>query len=252
MNSDSDIFVCVHGISRNAASQLFRFRQLSEDTGALLITPTFSKKRFRHYQTLQPSGCGRRPDLELIRLIDNLRDMFGLHARAVRMFGYSGGGQFACRFAMRHPSLVERLMLAAPGWYTFPDMARAYPYGAATKRGEISIDLAGFLATPIDVVVGARDIVRDKTFNQTADIDEAQGRTRLERAKNWVAAVRSEAARREIPADVALHVLERGIHSFEQNMNRCELGALVKDQLFPELEQFESCAIVPRTGKCAR
>ena len=42
----------------------------------------------------------------------------GIDTRRINLFGFSGGAQFAHRYAMAHPGSVNALVLTAPGWFT--------------------------------------------------------------------------------------------------------------------------------------
>jgi pimeloyl-ACP methyl ester carboxylesterase len=45
------------------------------------------------------------------------------------LYGHSAGGQFAGRYAVRHPDHLKALVLSAPGRYAFPDPQAPWPYG---------------------------------------------------------------------------------------------------------------------------
>ena len=49
----------------------------------------------------------------------------------VDLVGFSGGAQFAHRFAMLYPGCVRRVVVAAAGWYTYIDPSRPFPLAAA-------------------------------------------------------------------------------------------------------------------------
>ena len=45
------------------------------------------------------------------------------------LYGHSAGGQFAGRYAIRHPDRLKATVLSAPGRYAFPDPGAPWPYG---------------------------------------------------------------------------------------------------------------------------
>ena len=232
LSPQADIFVSVHGVNRNAVSHLIRFRSVADEAGALLVAPIFSRKHFRRFQVLAPSDCDRRPDEMLLELVDRLAALYQVTDRRIKLFGYSGGGQFAHRFSMRHPDRVARLVMAAPGWFTFPDAAVAYPHGVGAGKNASAIDIEKFLSIPTDVIVGDRDVERDKVLNVSRKIDAMQGKNRFERARNWVAAINAEAMRRDLAPNATFHIMPGGVHSLEQNMKCCGLGEFIFEKLF--------------------
>ena len=168
--------------------------------------------------------------------------------RSFELFGYSGGAQFAHRFAMLYPHLVERLTVASAGWYTFPDTA-AFPYGLAPRPGRadnwgpcLAAGLDGFLGIPIQVCVGARDGVPDANTRSGPDIDRQQGSDRVTRAHRWAEALRQTAGARGITARIDLAVLPGCGHDFRDCIRLGGLDALV-------LPDTESPAVSPGSGR---
>ena len=107
----------------------------------------------------------------------------GLSLRRFHLFGFSGGAQFAHRYAMMRPARVQSLHLAAAVWYTFADTTTSWPRGLArTPQGrQITANLARFLALPIRLYVGENDTERDANLRQKPSIDAQQGANRKER-----------------------------------------------------------------------
>lgn len=228
----AELFVSVHGLARNAVSHVMRFRKYAERAGAVLIAPFFSKDQHRLFQRLAPGAGGRRPDAALNAAIEEVERMLKRPPAPAYFFGYSGGGQFVHRYAMRHPARVKSAVLAAPGWFTFPNPETPFPHGLAPSSGEADIDIDRFLTIPLSVVVGEEDVERDGALNKSEIIDKAQGRNRLERATNWVAAMGEAGARRGLAPNVTLILLRRAGHGFEQNMDKRGLGEAVFRELF--------------------
>lgn len=230
------LLVTVHGLARNAISHITRFRDLAEKAGVICLAPFFSKRDHRRFQRLAPGRDGRRPDQALQAAIDDAGRRLQCSFKQARMFGYSGGGQFVHRYAMRYPERVKRAVLAAPGWFTFPDPTAPFPYGLAASDGCPKIDFDGFLRIPITVIVGENDTERDQALNKSPIIDRMQGFDRLERARNWIAAMSAACAERGRPPNIDLAVLSRAGHCFEHNMDRRGLGDFVFRALFPAQE----------------
>jgi pimeloyl-ACP methyl ester carboxylesterase len=223
------LLIVVHGISRCPRTQIERFGPIARRHGFAVAAPYFAEGDWDDFQRLGRRGRGARADLALLRLISRLQ-ADGIATREVFLFGYSGGGQFAHRFAMAHPDDVRATVVAAPGWYTFPDPALAYPRGlrVGDELPGVSMSPADLLRVPMRVVVGALDIERDQSLRSSARIIGQQGKHRLERATRWVDAMNRAATRRRLPAPVDLRILHDTGHSFEASMD-AGLGELVFD-----------------------
>jgi hypothetical protein len=70
-----------------------------------------------------------RADLAVVDIYHMFRDQFDRLQPGINIFGYSGGGQFVCRFMFFHSSLVYRVALGGIGTVMFPDFEINYPYG---------------------------------------------------------------------------------------------------------------------------
>ena len=212
--------VCIHGISRNALEHVYAFRQQADDMGFPVVAPIFDRAAYRGYQTLGArSGWNALAAFDL--LLDEITAEFG--ARAVNLFGFSGGGQFAHRFAMARPARVGAFAIASAGWYTFPSASARYPRGLAGD-GPVRGDAGGFLSIPMLVAVGSSDVDRDATLRQGKKIDAQQGRDRVARAKNWTVAVNEAARDRGLPPPAVFVELAGAKHSFAE----CAVAGLVR------------------------
>ncbi|MGM0583549.1 MAG: hypothetical protein ACQEUZ_02715 [Pseudomonadota bacterium] len=210
--------VAVHGIGRDGFAQAQALAGTAARQGRAVVAPVFEAGRWPAYQRAVARG---RADLALIDLLRTLR-LAGLPPGGrIALAGYSGGAQFAHRFAMLHPQLVSRLTVISAGWYTFPDEA-PFPYGLAAprKRGEdwgarMAARLETFLRLPIEICVGSEDREADETLRSSAALDAQQGRDRVERARRWRDALAAAAAARGLPARARLHVLPGAGHDFQ-------------------------------------
>ena len=149
----------------------------------------------------------------LDRVLMETRQITGARSGRILLFGYSGGGQFGHRYMMAHPDAVERLVVGAAGWYTFPDPTREYPLGvkASASLPGVTFFSARFLMVPTCVLVGEADTARDADFNQDAEVDAQQGTTRLERGRRWVAAMSAAAAAAHCARHAAAHAGESAL-----------------------------------------
>lgn len=229
------LLVAVHGIQRLAREQAVLFAPLVESLGGMLVAPLFERERFADFQRLGRLHKGERADLALKRILEDVADFTGSDTRRVVLFGYSGGGQFAHRFAMAHPRQVLRMAVAAPGWFTFPKTRLTFPYGtgATPDLPDLIFDAARFLEIPTLVLVGDRDTERDDAFNQRRKLDRRQGRNRVERGQQWVAAMTAEAARYGYETPYTFRTVPNCGHSFEECMTVGGMGPIVTRFLYP-------------------
>jgi len=227
------VLVAVHGISRNAHQQAVVFSSLCDARGAVLLVPVFTKEQHKDYQRLGRKGRGPRVDLLLHRYLSEVALLCGADVTQIRLFGFSGGAQFAHRYLLAHPHRVARAVVAASGWYTFPDRMRRYPYGLRMGRSLQGVHFSPeqFLRVPIKVLIGDRD-TGATNLRSIPHLDEQQGANRVERARRWVAAMRAAASAYGLRRRVSLTEVPGIDHSFSAFCERGELVDLVERSLF--------------------
>ena len=234
---DVPLMVAVHGIRRQAKLQARLFAPFVESIGGTLVAPVFGRKRYADYQRLGRHSLGRRSDLALKRILAEVGSMTGVSTRSIVMFGYSGGGQFVHRFAMAYPHQVQRMAIAAPGWYTFPNRRLPYPEGIGSCKDlpDVFLDPGRFLQIPTLVLVGEHDCVRDQTLNQDGKLDARQGKNRIERARRWVTAMVTAALQYNYETEIKFRIVPGCGHSFEECMTDGNMGQRVINFLYSEL-----------------
>lgn len=227
--ADAPVVVSVHGISRNAAEHALRLARVAAFDGLSVLCPLFEKARFGRYQQLHPGADGGRADEGLLRLLDRLATEGRIPDRPILLTGFSGGAQFAHRFAASWPDRVARLAPVAAGWYLWPDPALAWPEGPASPpAGLPPPDVRRLLAIPTRVICGTRDRrSRDGAFRSSPDLDARQGRSRIGRARRWVAAMQDAAHAAGVAADIAFVPLPGAGHDFGAAMMHFGLGEAV-------------------------
>jgi len=231
--ADAPLFVTVHGISRNSEEHATLFAPYAEALGAVMVAPTFSPAGFADYQRLGRMGRGARADVSLQSIVEETAWLTGASPAQIYLFGHSGGAQFAHRYAMAHPQRIARLAVASAGWYTFPTTQRRFPYGIRPNANlpGLSFDPEKFLRVPIAVLVGEEDGT-DAHVRHTERLDAEQGTTRVDRARNWVAAMRDLAAAYHLEPRVTLEMVKGHDHSFREFMTQGKLGERVFEALF--------------------
>lgn len=228
------IFITVHGWSRNAREHAEGYLAYAETYGVVLLAPLFERRQFPQYQQLGNSIKKGRADYVLDSIIAEAGRLTGAQTNPLYLFGYSGGGQFVQRYTMAHPERVARIALGAPGWYTFPDAAQAFPLGIGPSKHltDIRFEPSRFLKIPAKVLVGELDTHRNHHFNASRKIDQAQGVNRQERAIRWVQAMTAAARVYGYETDYSLELLPDSDHSFTTCMEKGHMGKIVFGFLF--------------------
>ncbi|MEM8791703.1 MAG: hypothetical protein AAGE80_08790 [Pseudomonadota bacterium] len=238
-NPEKPPLVAVHGLHRGAKSQASLLAPHAALSGQTVIAPLFDREDWPHYQQVVRK---RRADLAFLSTLDDLAMAGVSRTDRIELCGYSGGAQFAHRFAMLYPHRVARLTLIAAGWYTFPD-PKPFPrgLGAPTSRHNAwqprSVgDLAPFLSLPIRVLIGTEDDVVDENTRSGPDLDAQQGRTRRERAARWVSAMEDAARLSGIQTNIKLIELDGCGHDFQT----CLAHPEAHRQLFPTPQTLQA------------
>ncbi len=221
--------VAVHGISRNAEEHVEAFAEVAVAERRLLIAPHFDEARFGGFQRLAGGT-----EEAVAALWTDVEAVTGRRLGAVDMIGFSGGAQFAHRYAMLNPARVNSMTLVAAGWYTFPSEGERFPYGVKrdSRRGRRAADnLTRFFAIPTLVLVGALDGQRDASLRKAPDIDIKQGINRIERASRWSCAFLQAATRAGVAPTVQFSMLPSCGHAFDDCVDIGGLPALLRHWL---------------------
>jgi pimeloyl-ACP methyl ester carboxylesterase len=219
--------VLVHGASRGAARQFREFLPAAIQHGFPLIAPTFSAVAFPGYQRLAGADGPMAAANAFRLMLSDIATEFGLDTAQVDLVGFSGGAQFAHRFAMVDPGRVRRMVLASSGWFTLLDPARPFPEGIATSSTlhTATVDVDRFLRVPMHLLVGERDVGRDQKLRSNGSLDRRQGRHRLARALHWIDHLEAVAAQKGLPSEITFDLLPETRHSFREAV---EKGGLVQ------------------------
>lgn len=241
LHSGSPIIVSVHGISMNAAEHMVRMRAIGEAVGAAVVAPCFAKKLYPRYQQLQDSQTGIRSDLALIDILADVRRRSGIRTQKIHLTGFSGGAQFAHRFALYHADLVASCVSCSAGWYTFPEPEMAFPLGIADGSGPCGLSLHDdWRSVPHHVVVGSRDTAIEDALNMTTAVVALQGTGRRTRARRWVKVMNQG---REAKSLLLVSLTElRGLtHDFTVAHERHDLARVIAEKMgiLPVKDRFD-------------
>jgi pimeloyl-ACP methyl ester carboxylesterase len=194
---DGPLLVVFHGSDRNPALARDNAVPLAQAGCALVVVPLFDEARFPRwgYQfgglgDLVEEGGRRRFRLKpqeqrtgrlVLDLISALRAGEGVPDMSYSLIGHSAGAQFLGRFAAFFPNEAHRIVLANPGSYVAPTWERKYPYGFGGLTIVSEPDRRRYLASPIIILLGSRDVGRDGLDKSPGA--ERQGSTRHERGR---------------------------------------------------------------------
>ncbi len=228
--ADTPLLCAVHGLRRSAAQQVFQLKQWADEYGIAIFAPLFARDQFRHFQTLAPNAGGALPEDAFDAALDDCIERFGLRPSRQYLFGFSGGAQFAHRYALIGSKSFDRLVLMAPGWFSMPTKELPFPYGIGWSEalGLRNPTIESLSNCPTLVLVGERDTKRTASLNQDPIIDEYQGQNRVERCKRWIEAMQDQSADCKVEP---LHLVKRGGHSLEKMLNRGSAGSKMFDWL---------------------
>lgn len=220
------VLIAVHGISRDAKEQLNCYRPVADELGCWLVAPQFSHNKFPRYQQLCAGSGQPRADIALNSFLSLWRCMHGQPYLKIWLTGYSGGAQFVHRYALHHPQQVAAMALGSAGWYSFPDDQIRYPRGLARTIGLERVRLDEMLRIPMLVTVGDQDDLRDSSLRTSVNLDQQQGGDRIQRAMNWIDAVRQLQLGKSYQP-VQLKMLSGQGHNFYNNMQYGGMAELV-------------------------
>lgn len=206
---DDPVVLVQHGVKRNGDEYRDFWIEAAERHRLLIVATTFGNEAWpgpeSYNNGLAIAAAGRAHPRErwayaiLPRVVEALRATGVTRRRQVRLFGHSAGGQFAHRLAATQDlAPYEAVAAGNPGWYTLPTLERAFPEGLG-GLGLAQDDVARWLAYPLVILAGDRDILTDDENLPRNPEALAQGPTRFARAHNFHAAGLREAARLGVP-----------------------------------------------------
>lgn len=215
------IMVSIHGLSRNYDSHFQMNLAFAQRKNYILIVPEYEKNIFDGYNSLGVEAEEIRADLALNEILDDVSKKIDHKIEKIDLLGYSAGGQFVHRYAMLYPEKINNLFVCAPGFYTFLDEKIKYPLGLNTEDyNDLNLKkgIEKFLNLPIYLYVGENDVSREGNFKKETFLDEQQGMTRVERAKNWYKNIRDKREKMDILKKMELELIKDSAHSFEKCM----------------------------------
>ena len=210
------ICVYVHGTYRDAAFYRDHLSDFAIRNRVLLICPLFpagliDPDDVDNYKQLLFRGI--RFDLILLDMLEEIRERYDVADDRFMLGGFSGGAQFAHRFAYLHPGHVQALSLAAPGRVTLLDDSLDWWSGIRDVEqlfGQV-IDAGALRDMPIQLLVGENDNANITTYKGDADWAPGANRAGSTRRERLVSLYEQY---RQIDCDVTLEVVEDCGHNW--------------------------------------
>ncbi|WP_417843442.1 hypothetical protein [Thalassospira sp.] len=185
------LVVLIHGSMRNAYELRDQFVDFAEARQCALLAPLFpcgieGLDDFNNYKHLRYGDVAY--DTVLLDMIDEVSGIFRLNSEKFMMHGFSGGGQFAHRFLLRHPDRLSAISIAAPGTVTLADNNAPWWVGTADMEQQLGAPLRPEMMqnVAVQLVIGANDTspegtkVGEKSTFWMDGINNS-GHTRMER-----------------------------------------------------------------------
>jgi len=159
------------------------------------------------FVALLSHGSEQRSDLRLLEIFD----CFNRHLmkrEKFLLYGHSGGAQFVCRFILFHPEVVDTAAASSAGTFTFPRYDKDYPWGLGMDNlardfgqqvhtegmnltpAEFDEKIVRMLGLKMFLIVGG-----EETWEDHPEL-AWQGKSTLDKTRNYCEALKQEHARR--------------------------------------------------------
>ena len=156
------VCVYVHGTYRDAAFYRDQLTDFAARNQVLLVCPLFpagliEPQDVENYKLLRYQDI--RYDQILLGMLDEISGRYAVNVDRFMLGGFSGGAQFAHRFAYFHAERLSALSLAAPGRVTLLDESLDWWSGVRDAEQLVgrALDIAALRALPIQLLVGEND-----------------------------------------------------------------------------------------------
>lgn len=156
------IVVYAHGTYRDAAFFRDQLTDFADRNQVLLLCPLFpagllDPHDVDNYKLLRYREIGF--DRILLGMVEEIGQRYAVPCERFMLGGFSGGAQFAHRFAYFYAERLTALSLAAPGRVTLPDESLDWwpGLGDAEQLFGRAINIPALRALPIQLLVGEND-----------------------------------------------------------------------------------------------
>lgn len=158
-----ELVVVVHGTGRAFVEYRDAFAEFARWNDCMVLCPLFpagvlgdgNRDGFKQLR----EGDIRYDDI-LLDMVAEVGEKFGQPFAKFSLFGYSGGGQFANRFALLHPDRLWAVSIGAPGSITQIDPGQDWWVGTRNMQERFgkALDLDALRQVAVHMVVGKADL----------------------------------------------------------------------------------------------
>jgi len=202
---DGPLIMVFHGVLRNADEYRDDSVEMGDRFRAMIVAPlfdsdTFPKPMYQFGGIVRNGQATPREEWTgqyVNRIAKNIRLRERRPDMPLYLIGHSGGGQFLVRTAAFVQTDARRIVAANPGTQLFPSLTAQFPFGFGGLPEELQTDqqLKTYLAQPLTIFLGTKDVERDEYLDVTPAAD-AQGKNRFERGQNAFATAKKLASDR--------------------------------------------------------
>jgi poly(3-hydroxybutyrate) depolymerase len=158
------LLVAIHGSSRTSFLEFRdRFAEFGRWNRCAILCPIFpigvrGDGASSGYKYLIEGDI--RYDQVLLAIVAEVAATYGQDWARFALFGFSGGGQFAHRFAILHPDRLWAVSIGAPGSVTLLDPARNWWVGIGDLRERFGVAFRpqALAQVPVQMIVGDADL----------------------------------------------------------------------------------------------
>lgn len=222
------VLITFHGAERSGMNGIICWREFAEKDGFIVISPEFSRAAYpeNDYQfggVIDPVTGEVRPEEKwtysiVEPLFDYIKGIIGNKSNRYNIQGHSAGGQFTHRYLIAKPAArVDRAVACNPGSWTWCDPSGlimgsertfTWPYSIAETPFNDREHLEAFFARDFHICLGERDCDPNGKGAPTDAASLQEGRHRLERGKNFFAAMKEIAEQEGLPFRWDISVVE--------------------------------------------
>jgi pimeloyl-ACP methyl ester carboxylesterase len=184
------LVVIQHGTGRRGPQYRDAFSQFAERHGCIVLAPLFpagivDPDDLHNFKFIRYGEI--RFDEVLLEIVREVGDRYNVDTGRFLLHGFSGGGQFAHRFAYLHPDRLAGVSVGAPGRITFIDWESPWWIGLKGFADVFGREprIRELADVPVQMVIGSDDVetweINNRGDANWMDGADAAGRTRLER-----------------------------------------------------------------------
>ena len=216
-NTSGPVLIAMHGAGRSASPSRNAWIPYGDQYSCLIVAPEFSTQYYAG-DNWYPGGnvMNERGNwqpqqnwtyMAVEHVFDDVRNRTGARQETYLLSGFSAGGQFVHRLVTFLPEArYSRAVAGSAGVYAMPTYSIEYGFGLRESPLR-EVDLPTVFSRKLIVMVGGNDNDPNASGLANFPAAEAQGSTRLERAKNYFATAQKEAQARNIPLNWEFYIV---------------------------------------------